>query len=342
MIAADRAASFDAGTPTHGAPTAGTAWERFFFPAMSPVRLAFMRAVCVALQLVWFGESLQSQLDKLEAPSFYQPQLIVQALMLAVPEEALRSVGYVTGLYWVTMAVGVFALLGLFTRVAMPAFALGTVLQIAGLYSYGEHHHPEAAYAVFLVLMAMAPCGRALSVDSWIARKRGKPASVWGPQATTRFAMWPMRTAQVFLAIAYFDAFLSKMIVGGVDWINGYTLQTYLLQDGVRWDRPVGVWLAQSREIGILFAVGALAFEALFFVILFKRFRMLTPVFLLVGTGMHLTIWLAQAAPFFQYLVLYLTWVPWERLWQKREALEGVGSATPDLRTQTASAAPAA
>ncbi len=332
-------------------------WSWYFFPTASPVRLAFMRIVCAALQLLWFAEPLSAQLAKLNAPGFDHPQMIVRGFTAVVPVDALRSGDFLTALYWGTFVVGVLALVGLLTRVTMLLFALGTILQIAHLYSYGEHHHPEAAYCVFLFMLGLAPCGRALSVDAWLAKKRGGSTAAWGPDARLTTVMWPIVAIQVFLALAYFDSFMSKVVVGGLDWINGYTLQTYLLQDGIRWDRPAGVFLAQYRWAGVLFAVGALAFEALFFVVLFARcawfrripgWRLVVPAFLLAGACMHLTIWIAQAAPFFQFLVLYLTWVPWERLWNRRRASsETSGSMDtavpgPGLRTQSASAAPAA
>ncbi len=302
----------------------------FFFPEASPLRLAMMRIVCVFTQLVFFVEPLRDQLSMLAAPGFDQPQAFIRILTVVLPEATLRSETFLTGLWWATVVAGLFALVGFKTRGALALFALGTMTQVAHLYSYGEHHHPEALFCIFLLLMAFAPCGRTLSVDAWLKARYGLGADEgWGPNATLTTVMWPLVTIQCLMALAYFDAFLSKAITGGIDWVNGYTLQHYLLRDGVRWDRPAGVWLAQFRWLGVLFAVGAVVFDALFWMTLLPRFRKLrwmwpvVPMFLLAGVGMHVTIYVAQAAPFFQFLVLYLTWVPFERWrWLRRVALE--------------------
>ncbi|MEM8783852.1 MAG: hypothetical protein AAGE65_13490 [Planctomycetota bacterium] len=326
------------------APSLDRAEGSFFFPLASPLRLAFMRVVAVFCQLVFFYEPLDYQLNKLASSGFSDPQWFVRLLTVVLPETTLRTEAFLTGLWWATLAAGVFALVGFKTRGALLLFAVGTMTQVAHVYSYGEHHHPEAAFCVFLLMLAFAPSGRTLSVDAWLRSKRGVGAEQgWGVDAKLTTVMWPLVAIQCFIAIAYFDAFLSKAINGGLHWMNGYTLQTYLLRDGLRWDRPVGVWMAQYRWLGVAFAAGALAFDALFWTVLLPRFRKLrwlwpiVPAFLIAGTAMHVTIYVAQAAPFFQFLVLYLTFVPWERWGALRRLAD---SAT--LKTRTAPAAPAA
>ncbi|MEM1445898.1 MAG: hypothetical protein AAGF84_07580 [Planctomycetota bacterium] len=321
-----------------------------FFPLASPLRLAAMRIVAVFCQLVFFAEALDYQLNKLGSPAFSDPQWFIRILTVVLPVDVLRTEQFLTGLYWVTIAAGLLALVGYKTRGALLLFSMGTMTQIAHVYSYGEHHHPEAAFCVFLLMLAFAPSGRALSIDAWIQAKHGYGADEgWGPDAKLTTAMWPLVAIQCFLALAYFDAFLSKAIVGGLHWINGYTLQTYLLRDGLRWDRPVGVWMSQFRWLGIAFAAGAVVFDALFWMVLLPRFKKLAwlwpivPMFLIAGAVMHITIYVAQAAPFFQFVVLYLTFVPWERWgWLQRVSRITVPAALPTIKTQTESEAPAA
>src|SRR3712207_8981738 len=45
----------------------------------------------------------------------------------------------------------------------------------ATFYSYGEVSNSRTAIAVALVVLAIAPAGRAYSLDSAFARRRGKP-----------------------------------------------------------------------------------------------------------------------------------------------------------------------
>jgi len=206
---------------------------------------------------------------------------------------------------------------GLLTRPALALFAAGSGLQVAMLYSYGEHHHPEALFILSLGVVACAPCHRAFSIDAWIAQRRGDDPSQWGPAARDRLYHWPLLTVQALLAIAYFDSFGCKLLTGGLHWMNGYTLQHYLLEDGIRWDRPLGVWLAHYRWLGVLMAAGALAFEGGFWLVLVPRLRRyVIPLFVAAGLGMHTTIYFAQNAPFFTFMLLYLVFVPVERLFR--------------------------
>ena len=289
-------------------------WARYFFPVGSTVRPAVLRIVCVTLQLVWFCYPLSAHQKLLASPQFEDPQLLVRLLLGVFEQDTLRSPTVIGTAWWVTTVCGILALIGLGTRVALALFAAGSMLLISHIYSYGEYHHPEALYVVFLFLLAFCPCGDCLSVDAWL-RRRSRDGRRWYRGTTSRLAMWPLVTVQCLLAIAYADAAMSKMLLGGLSWFNGYTLQNYLLFDGIR-KGTWGVHVAPYRWVCVLMAVGAVAFEASFWLILIPRLRRLPgalPLVLLGGVGLHGGIYLLQQAPFFQFMVLYLTWVPWER-----------------------------
>ncbi|MEL7087701.1 MAG: hypothetical protein AAGL98_04555, partial [Planctomycetota bacterium] len=88
----------------------------------------------------------------------------------------------------------------------------------------------------------------------------------------------------------------------------------HLLNDAVRFDLPRGLWLARSREWCIALGLGAVVFELCFWMVLVPRFRRVVPWFIAAGLMMHLGIYVLQKASFFSWMLLYLTWVPWERL----------------------------
>ena len=291
-------------------------WAGYFFPVGSTVRPAVLRIVCVALQLTAFGYPLSAHLKLLASPRFEDPQLIVRLLLHMFEQDTLRHAAVLGTAWWITTACGILALVGLGTRAALGLFAVGTMLLISHRYSYGEYHHPEALFIVFLFLLAFCPCGDCLSLDAWIRRRGGRgEGRPWYRGTAGRLAMWPLVTVQCLLAVAYADAAMSKLIVGGPSWFNGYTLQNYLLFDGIRND-TWGVHIAPYRWVCVLMAVGAVAFESSFWLLLIPRVRRLPgvlPLMLLAGVGLHGGIYVLQQAPFFQFMVLYLTWVPWER-----------------------------
>ena len=291
-------------------------WARYFFPVGSTARPAVLRIVCVALQLLWFTYPLSGQLKLLGATGFSEPQVIVRGLLLVFEPETLRSAAVIQTVWWATTACGVLALVGLFTRVSLGAYAVGTMLLISHKYSYGEYHHPEAIYVLFLFVLAFGPCGDCLSVDAWRKRRGGgagtEAGRPWYRGRTSRLAMWPLITAQCLVAVAYLDAATSKMLLGGLSWFNGYTLQNYLLFDGIR-KGTLGVHVAPYRWVCVGLAIGAVAFESSFWLTLVPRLRRWVPLFIVGGVGLHLGIYLLQQAPFFTFMVLYLTWVPVER-----------------------------
>lgn len=292
---------------------APTSWlGRYFFRRGSTAAPAMMRFLAVGFYLFWLSEPLADNLYHLDAPGFDQPQLIVQFFLLFVDEATFRQPIVIGSIWWATQGLGLLALVGLFTRFSLGGYAVGHLILIAHEYSYGEFHHPDALYVLFLLMLAFAPTGDCLSVDAWWrSRRDGRP---WYRGSISRLALWPLLTIQLLLCLAYVDAGTSKLTLGGLHWFNGYTLQNYLLEDGLRRGLPWGVWLAQYRLPCIIMAFGAVAFELGFWLIMVPRLRFMRWPVLLSGVGMHMGIYILQGAPFFTFMIIYLTWVPWHRL----------------------------
>ena len=214
---------------------------------------------------------------------------------------------------WVAGVVaGVMAVIGLYTRLSMLVLAGASTLLVAHSYSYEELHHPEAALIIVLWVLALGPSGAALSLDSLRLRlhdvlraRRFSPVQPTEPMSP--FARWPLRTAQWLIALVYLSAALSKLVIGGWDWYNGYTLTYYLTQDGIRHGRDVGLFLAGYPALGTILAVLTVSLELAFFL------AVLVPglawLFVLGGTVMHATIYIVQAAPFLQSVMLYVVFI---------------------------------
>ena len=290
-------------------------WAGYWFPTMPPTRLAVMRIVVCALQVLWFTKDRESVMFLIQNnETFFKPQVIIAAISAVVGEDTFRTTEVFNVIWWGAAVFGVLGCIGLFSRPSVFLCALCNWLLVAHRYSYGEKHHPEALFMIFMMAMAFAPCGRALSVDAWLKRRAngGTAPQGWGLGARLETVMWPLLTVQWLLAMAYLCAGLAKLYIGGIAWMDGQTLQGYLLQDAVRWDRPLGYWVAQFRWLCMLMSISAVMFEVSFpLVLVFRRWW---PLFILAGASMHIGIFILQAAPFWQFLVLYLVWVPWEKL----------------------------
>ena len=115
------------------------------------------------------------------------------------------------GLLWlgavaaVAMAVGWLTRLSTATTFAVVAY---------NLFLSTTHFHNNRAYLVIvLAILAVAPCGRELSVDTWLRRRRGLPALDVSAPA------WPLWLLRFECAAVYGASGMSKLL--DPDWFGG-------------------------------------------------------------------------------------------------------------------------
>jgi Vitamin K-dependent gamma-carboxylase len=123
------------------------------------------------------------------------------------------------GLLWLGAAAAVAMSLGLLTRVAAPV--------TFGVVAYNQflsttHFHNNRAYLlIVLAALAITPCGREISLDSWLRARRGlPPLDESGPA-------WPLWLLRFEASAVYGASGLSKLL--DPDWFGG----------AVTWDRVV-------------------------------------------------------------------------------------------------------
>jgi hypothetical protein len=115
------------------------------------------------------------------------------------------------GLLWVAAGAAVAMSLGLLTRLATAA-TFGIVAY--NLFLSTTHFHNNRAYLVIVLgLLAVAPCGRELSLDAWIRRRRGRPA------LDVRAPAWPLWLLRFECAAVYGASGVSKLV--DPDWFGG-------------------------------------------------------------------------------------------------------------------------
>jgi hypothetical protein len=279
-------------------------WNRYWFPTSSTLNLACCRIIAVAAQLFWLFPSMDDQLNLLTRNADFQyPQIMIRAISHLVPRDVLFTPAGFGVIYKVTVIAGVLALIGLFTRTSLFVFALGTWFFVSHRYSYADVHHPEALFAIFLKTLPFSPAGDRLSVDAllrrWRARRRGKPADTAG---VSDLAMWPLKLAHVLLAMTYFSTGITKVLAGGLDWMNGYTVQIYTFGDAIQRNLPLGVWVAHHHTLCVLLGAFTILFETFFFVSLFlPRYA---PLFFAAGILFHIGLLVTSGHPFYQHILL--------------------------------------
>jgi hypothetical protein len=308
-------------------------WNTYWFPPTPTLHLAICRIVAVAAQLFWFFPSMEVQQNLLVMNTeFLEPQLLIRAIAAVVPRDVFFTPGAFAVLYWVTIAAGVAALVGLFTRTSLFVFALGIWIFVAHLYSYGDRHHTQALFCIFLMLLALAPSGERLSVDALIRRRRRRASNASDASGMSDMAIWPLKVAHVLLAMTYFSAGMSKLLHSGLRWLNGYTLQGHTFGDALERGHPLGIWLAQQHDVAVVLSFLTILLEVFFFVSLFLP--RLAPLFFLGALAFQIGLYLAAGYDFFQHMVLLtlLLFFLYPEWWRRRLGKPSVVERVPAWR----------
>jgi hypothetical protein len=292
-----------------------TWWRQYWFAPSPCVDLAVVRIAAVSTQLfllfVFFDVRRTIEGMASLPQEYYEPLPTFLMLHMPLAWSTQPDTALAVAVWYVAGAAGVLALVGLFTNASLMVLTLASAYVHAFNYSFGDLHHPEAVMVIALGVLALSPSGRVWSLDWWLSRRyKADPAARTDLlEVESEFAGWPIRLIQWFFVLMYLSAVWSKLSASGIDWANGFTLQYYLAQDGLRWDSPLGVWFAQHHELIKLAQYGVLLFQATFALpVLFPRLRW---VYVPGGVALHTGIYLTLSAPFFQWIALYAVFIPW-------------------------------
>ena len=301
-----------------GAPrrvrAAGAAFDRLLARPVSMRSLALLRALAGPAVLLHLQPFLSDALDgHVYSDAFYQPYA---SWYPELPEAV-----YV-GLLWLAVVAAVAMSLGLLTRLA-TATAFSIVAY--NLFLSTTHFHNNRAYLVIVLgILAVAPCGRELSLDAWIRRRRGLPALALSAPA------WPLWLLRFECAAIYGASGLSKLL--DPDWFGG----TVTWQRVVRGRADLESWHLPDWAISVLtdrdFHTGAaklIVLTELFIAIgLWSRRTRYAAVW--IAVVFHLTIEASASVQVFSYLgvaVLVIWAVP-----ATRDRVVRVDLATPGGR----------
>ena len=286
--------------------------------------------------MLWFFPSLSYQIGLATRNTHFQdPQPLIRLVSLLVPRDLLFTSSGMTAVYAVSMIAGFLAIIGLSTGPALFLYALCYAFFVSHAYSYADVHHREALYALFVLALAFSPAGRCLSVDAWLRQRRARRLGRPVESDRTDMAMWPLRYLHVLLSMTYFSTGITKLLSGGLRWMNGYTLQNDIFSDAINRGIPLGIWLAHQHTLCIFLGIGTILFETFFFVSLFLP--RVAPLFFAGGILFHLMLWLTSGHPFFEHMLLNATLlicydpVRFNACWDKITGLFRFRTATPSM-----------
>jgi Vitamin K-dependent gamma-carboxylase len=209
---------------------AGARFDEALGRAVSMRALALLRVLAGPAVLWHLQPFLSDGLDgRIYSDGFYEPY--------AAWYPELPGAVYV-GLLWLAAAAAVAMSIGFLTRLA-TATTLGIVAY--NLFLSTTHFHNNRAYLVIVLgLLAVAPCGRELSVDAWVRRRRGQPA------LDTSAPAWPLWLLRFECAAIYGASGLSKLV--DPDWFGG----TVTWQRVVRGRDELDEWQLPDWAVSVL------------------------------------------------------------------------------------------
>jgi hypothetical protein len=292
-------------------------WNNYWFNPAPFFDLAICRILIVGFQLIRFVNSnfWGHLVEYSNLPDFlYEPLPVLQLLLLPFGADYRPPLFYTGTVFGLTVFAGILGLFGFLTNFSLILFALGNIFIQAYLYSFRDFHHSEALVMISLIVIAISPSGNVLSIDDLRRRiKSNRDRENFETfdlkEENSPFARWPLLVIQWIVAIIYLDSAVSKLLKSGLDWMNGYTLQYYLWQDGLIWDRSFGIWFAQQHTLAVLSSWVAILFELTFFLVLI--FPKLVWLYIPMGISFHTGIYIAQKAPFIKYFPSYAVFIPW-------------------------------
>ena len=250
--------------------------------------LALLRVLAGPAVLLHLQPFLSDALDgRTYRDAFYEPYA---AWYPELPDSV-----YV-GLLALAAVAAVAMSLGFLTRVAT---ATTFAIVAYNLFLSTTHFHNNRAYLVIVLgLLAVAPCGRELSLDAWLRRRRGRPAM------DTTAPAWLLWLLRFECTAVYGASGLSKLL--DPDWFGG----TVTWQRVVRARNQLEAWPLPDWAVSALtdrgFHTGAAKLIVLteLFVATGLWWRGTRYVAVWVAVGFHLAIEGSASVQVFSYLAI--------------------------------------
>ena len=292
-----------------------TAWNTFWFTSAAAWQLGLCRAGFFGSFYILFLARSDLRWYALFPPGFHQPHSFF--LWLGLPTPTWEFFSWLVTAFEISV---ILAALGFLTRLATTA-ACVLGLYVLGLqFNYGYLHWAHAIVPIVTGILALSPCGDALSVDALIRRvAKGHVAGPGGQYC------WPIHLVRVVFVAVFLAAGLAKLRQAGLEWLFSDTLRNYFLENqyvfrsegATGWSHGLADWLIVRPGSCKVLAATALGVELSAPAALFSRYARvwLIPVLFLFQVGNAL---LLYQDFLFAYLGLYLFWISWGQDGDKR------------------------
>jgi hypothetical protein len=253
--------------------------EGWLFQPGDPRRLAALR---IGLWAVLAGRlAFGPYLELAHQPAALFRPISFMKLLPSMPPPA-----FVVPVQVIAVAAALLALVGLWTRFALPVAWVAALPLVAMTSSLGKTVHNDVLLLLCLLPLVPSDAGAAWSLDAW--RRRGRATEV-----STRFG-WPVRTAMVVVAGAYFFSGFAKLLHAGPAWVTSGNLRWVLYASSDAQARPnaAALFVADRPWLAHLLALSSILIELGFPLVLWRP--RLAWLFIPAVVSLHAGIWLAM------------------------------------------------
>jgi hypothetical protein len=269
--------------------------EEWLFAPGDPRRLAAVRIGLGALLAARLASGPYPELAT-QPPALFRPISFLGLL------DRMPSPEVVALLQALALGAAVLATVGLLTRVTLPLAWLSALPLVAMTSSLGKVVHNDVLLLLCLVPLLPSRAGAAWSLDA-----RQRPVAARGPVFG-----WPVRTAMVAVAGAYFFSGLAKLLHAGPAWVASGNLRwvLYASSDSQPEPNPFALFVADRPALAHLIAAATLVVELGFPLVLWRpRLAWLfLPAVVAMHAGIGLAMHLDYAAMAATALVVMVDW----------------------------------
>jgi len=297
-------------------------FERWIFRPGDPRRLAAARIGLCLLLAARLSRPMYLQLAG-------QPRALFRPISFMHLFPAMPVEGVALAVQLIAVVACLLGAAGAFTRLSVPVAWLGALF-LSGMWtSVGQPMHNDTLPLLAMVPLLFAPTADAWSVD---AVRRSRP----GPAPSSRYG-WPLRTAMLTVAGAYFFSGFNKLLLSGPAWFLSGNLRWILYASSDTSPHPVkfALFLAGHPLVAQGMAAMTLLVELGFPLTLWKPTTawFFVPAVVVLHLGIWLTMHLDYSAWVLTVIVLF---VPWDIVADREGILGRIWLSPIGLRTGAA------
>ena len=240
-------------------------FDRLLFISQSPRSLALLRIILSSLILLFSVPPISWILNLATVnETFIKPNLIIELFQFLLGDGILLNLLFIKIIYALLVLSGFFTVLGLFSKYSIPLLAFFYIFIVAYMWSFGEVHHPRSVLCWFFIILALSQrSSDAYSLDAYFGFTKVQN-DLW------KYG-WPNSMLIIALSSAYCFSGLWKLFYqGGIEWLNGYTLQYYIVSKG---DNFFTNFIIGKQWLLVFLSFFSIALEILFpLAVLFRKY----------------------------------------------------------------------